>query len=218
MKKFKTNFPELKEIELCLSSNIWDLGNKTLYDLCSENFDHSTNDKIVAKVWLIGRAYAAAIERRKKSEEDKEAENDMFYEKDVVSTFKNSKIDEYLAKLKLEKDVYWTNLNEILEIHKYLVDEIAKITFLEKRSFCSKYLHFHLPNVFFIYDSRAYYAMQKMNLGKIPSEYVINIGTARDDEYYKFCMKCLYLRDEIKKNFDIQLTPRQIDNLLLNRS
>ena len=209
--------PSIEEIELCQSPNIWDLGNESLYNLCTENFDHSTSEKIIAKVWLIGRAYAAAIERRKKSEKDKESFNDKFYETDVVDTFKNSNIDDYLTKLKSIKDISSSSLNEVLDVHKYLVDIIKKITNLEKRSFCSKYLHFHLPNIFFIYDSRAYYAMQDIKLGKIPLEYSINMSKTRDEVYFKFCIKCLYLRDKIKEEFDIQLTPRQLDNLLLNR-
>ena len=37
----------------------WDVGNKVLYDLCRLYPRHEQVDQIVAKVWLIGRAYAA---------------------------------------------------------------------------------------------------------------------------------------------------------------
>lgn len=211
------NIPELKEIELCQSQTIWDLGNKVLYDLCSDNFDHSTDEKIVAKVWLIGRAYAAAIERRKPQENDSELKGDKFYEK-VVSIFKESSIDDFLNKVKGKNTISLDNINEVLEIHKYLVDEIRVITDLYKRSFCSKYLHFHLPNLFFIYDSRAYYAMNKIVSNKDILLETENEYSLKDNEYYKFFLKCIYLRDKIKEKYSIDLTPRQIDNLLLNRS
>jgi hypothetical protein len=47
----------------------WDLGNSVLYDLCRKHPSHKTADEILAKVWLIGRSYAASIERRKNVKE-----------------------------------------------------------------------------------------------------------------------------------------------------
>ena len=72
-------------IETCKKS-VWNFGNGVLYKLCAENFYHTKDEHILAKVWLIGRAYAAAIERRR----IKEAINDDFYIDKVVPTFKNS--------------------------------------------------------------------------------------------------------------------------------
>jgi hypothetical protein len=37
----------------------WRLGNQVLYGLCEEHPNHTTEDDIIAKFWLIGRAYAA---------------------------------------------------------------------------------------------------------------------------------------------------------------
>ena len=42
---------------------IWNLGNEMLYQLCRDYPDHKAPEVITAKVWLIGRSYAAAIER-----------------------------------------------------------------------------------------------------------------------------------------------------------
>lgn len=42
----------------------WDLGNQVLYDVCRQNPDHTDEQAIIAKILLIGRTYAAAIERR----------------------------------------------------------------------------------------------------------------------------------------------------------
>jgi len=41
------------------------LGNTVLYDLCKSYPRHDEEDVIASKIWLIGRAYAAAIERGK---------------------------------------------------------------------------------------------------------------------------------------------------------
>lgn len=42
---------------------VWDIGNRILYDMCGAHPEHSQDGEIVAKVWLIGRSYAASIER-----------------------------------------------------------------------------------------------------------------------------------------------------------
>jgi hypothetical protein len=46
----------------------WDIGNRALYALCREFPRHERAPEIVAKVWLIGRSYAAAIERGQQSD------------------------------------------------------------------------------------------------------------------------------------------------------
>ena len=43
----------------------WEYGNSVLYRMCKEQPEHKDIDVIVGKIWLIGRSYAAAIERRK---------------------------------------------------------------------------------------------------------------------------------------------------------
>jgi len=47
----------------------WDFGNNILYDMCAKYPYHKHIDQIVGKIWLIGRSYAAAIERRKNAKE-----------------------------------------------------------------------------------------------------------------------------------------------------
>ena len=47
----------------------WDFGNGILYEMCKEYPKHEKEDVIVGKIWLIGRSYAAAIERRKNKDE-----------------------------------------------------------------------------------------------------------------------------------------------------
>jgi hypothetical protein len=47
------------------------------------------------------------------------------------------------------------NIERSLECHKKVLALFKKATRLDRRSFVSKYLHFHAPNAFFIYDSIA---------------------------------------------------------------
>ena len=203
--------PTKENIKEALLANNWDFGNEVLYNLCSENFEHKIANKIIAKVWLIGRAYAAAIERRK----NKTDINDDFYVEKVAPIFQNSQLDNYLAELKKHKNITPENIELILRTHKYLISEIKKITGMEKRSLCSKYLHFHLPELFFIYDSRAVNALKSFS-SKIPKELsYLTKNKIGDSEYSKFFAKCFDLKYKIEKEYQLTLTNRQFDKVLI---
>ena len=199
-----------EQLDNCVNDNPWDLGNQVLYDLCANHFTHDTAQKILAKTWLIGRAYAAAIERRK----NKSDINDNFYIDTVVSKFKSSRLDNILADLQT-KQLSVDTLQSIIDAHYYLTKQLFEITELDKRSFSSKYLHFHLPDLFFIYDSRAVTAMRQFvkrlprNLKELTDRETV------DREYSNFVYKCFYLRQTIFEQHKILLTPRQLDKLLI---
>ncbi len=193
--------------EVAKERAVWNLGNNVLYDLCKNNPNHKTPEEIVAKIWLIGRSYAAAIERRK----NKVKENDKFYEEIVVNALKNSDLDLKLKQIKKYDKITESNLNDLLEVHKYLVDVFYGITQMYKRSLASKYLHFHLPNLFYIYDSRANNALKKI----LPNQRIkLPIGNF-DNEYAKFSKKMYILQTQIEKETKTLLSPRELDNLLL---
>lgn len=172
----------LEQIENSKLDIGWDLGNKILYDLCQNNFKHDTVEKIVAKTWLIGRSYSVALERRK----NKINNNEDFYLKTVVSAFKDSDLDNILKNLLKYDNISEDNLDEIIRTHRYLTKRLFEITELEKRSFSSKYLHFHLPQLFFIYDSRAVSAMRFYE-SKLPNDIrSLAYNANYDKEYFLF--------------------------------
>lgn len=188
---------------------VWDLGNQVLYDLCKKHPEHRTDEEIVAKVWLIGRSYAAAIERRKNAIQT----GDDFYESTVAPEMKKWGIDSWLALASVVTD---SGAPETIAVHKKLMDHFKSITDLEKRSLASKYLHFHLPEIFFIYDSRARQAIMKVvpRLHLIPD--IPDIFSEESDKEYKnFVRRCVWLRDHIQKIHNTLLTPRELDKLLL---
>jgi hypothetical protein len=200
----------IQQLDNCIKNKPWDLGNKVLYDLCSNHFKHDTAERILAKTLLIGRAYAAAIERRK----NKSDINDNFYIDTVAPKFMTSTLDSILANLKT-KQLSVDTLHEIIDAHFYLTKMLFEITELDKRSFSSKYLHFHLPDMFFIYDSRAVSAMRKF-VKRLPKNLKLFADTKTvDKEYSNFVHKCFYLRQTIYEQYQIFLTPRQLDNLLI---
>jgi len=195
------------DIDYALSPSPWDLANQVLYSLCQSYPDHETDQAIIAKILLIGRTYAAAIERRKNAEET----SDDFYEVTVVEKIKKSNIDNWLSSLPNQILDPW--LGAVITVHKRVMDIFSDLTGLEKRALASKYLHFHKPNLFFIYDSRAKEAISKITPRP---NYIKDIAANESDsEYHIFCRRCQYLRDRINERFDKTLTPRQIDKILL---
>ena len=200
------------DIDYALGPNPWDLGNQVLYTLCQAHPKHDTDDAIIAKIWLIGRSYAAAIERRKNAGEN----SDNFYEITVVEKIKKDKFDDWLDALPEQIVDPWHDLGSVITTHKHLMDLFHDLTGLDKRALASKYLHFHRPDLFFIYDSRAKEAIIKVT----PRLTKINniITEESDSEYYMFCRRSQYLHDSIREKYSKNLTPRQIDKILLRIS
>ncbi len=69
-----------QDIRSALKNTSWDYGNNILYSMCKKAPNHKQIDQIVAKIWLIGRSYSAAIERRKVINQ----ESDSFYVDEVA--------------------------------------------------------------------------------------------------------------------------------------
>jgi hypothetical protein len=191
----------------------WDLGNDLLYQLCREHFKHENEQHILAKTLFIGRIYAAALERRKKKDE---FINDDFYADVVVPTFRDSDIDTRLARLKKFKSINDENIPVILQTHQFLIELFQIPTELNKRSFSSKYLHFHLPELFFIYDSRAETALRQFKR-PTPKELKFHLMfDGVDQQYAQFYGKCLDVKKHLEQQFNTSLTHRQFDSILID--
>lgn len=198
-------------IDKALTNTYWNVGNNVLYKLCVDNFEHKEVNKILAKVWLIGRAYSVALERIKK----KMVNNDSYYIDTIAPAFLNSRIDTYLNDLSNIKEIDSNNIQQVLECHYYITKMIYDFTNDNKRSFASKYLHFHLPNLFFIYDSRANTSLSKLSC-KVSdsSKYLLKLDNV-EKEYAMFFCKCFALKKEIESTYETKLSTREIDNILM---
>lgn len=210
-----TKLPAKNQLEAAQQKNLWDFGNAMLYKLCKDNFEYKSDDAILTKVLFIGRIYAAAVERRKNKSDDT---NDNFYSNTVAPTFRKSILDDKLSGLKIGKTENIEHIKSVLETHYYLTNMLKKITDLNKRSFSSKYLHFHLPDLFYIYDSRALTALRQFTY-QVPKDlkHILELDNI-DKEYAKFYCKCFDLKRQIKSQFNLELTNRQLDNLLLEEA
>lgn len=196
-------------VELARLPTLWDVGNEVLYELCTKHPRHAEIPAVIAKVWLIGRSYAAAIERRRNKADE---ENDDFYVQTVGPAIVRSGIDSWIEAARQYERPSTESFETLLEVHRRTTQLFSEISGLEKRSLASKYLHFHVPRLFYIYDTRAVEALREL------SAVVGRAGRATvpaDNEYRKFAEKCLSLQQHIEKQFNVWLTPREIDKLLL---
>lgn len=187
------------------ASTNWFLFDKVLYDLCQQYPRHDNEHKVVAKIAMIGRAYSASVERRKNAE--KTSEHDFYYGY-VAPLIVDSDLDKRLDALRQYKTPTMENLPEILATHLYLQELLKKATEMDKRSFVSKYLHFHCPNLFYIFDS---YSDRAINgIVKIKGKWVCPSGA--DYCYAKYCEKSLFIQQQTgpyERNF-----PRILDSYL----
>ncbi len=185
--------------------NAWDLGNDVLYELCKQHPGHKAPNEIVAKLWLIGRSYAAAIERRR---DRGGLKGDAYYEERVVPIVQQSELDNLIDRVKMLDS---TDLQGILAVHSKVVELFRKISDQNKPSLASKYLHFHVPTHFALYDSRASAALAKLVPGKARRSRPGNIAGV----YSSFFSKLVDLRAGIRDHFQIDLDYREIDRVLL---
>lgn len=192
--------------------NPWAVSDGVLYQLCRDYPGHDDAQGVTAKVLLIGRSYAAALERGRSSAGDAESTNDVFYSRVVPQILRASDLDRRISALRGEQDIQ-SSLPAILETHSYLCRLFAKLTGKTKRSLASKYLHFHLPELFFIFDNRAVRGLRILGAsGRSVNGATVN---GAEPEYRRFVMRALTLRDKLQLQFGVILTTRHIDRLLL---
>ena len=197
---------------------IWDLSNEVLYNMCKEHPYHKNPQEIIMKTLIIGRVYSVQLERRKNKGK---LIGDKFYEDRVIPTFKNSGLDERLLNLR-SKDLSQEVFHEIFEVHNFLMKRLQLITKMDKRSFCSKYLHFHFPDLFFLYDSRLRQSVSILK-GKIEKEQKEKflVKTSKyDKEYVEFFLKCYNLKTELQTFLHLHrnLTIREFDTIMIEIS
>lgn len=184
------------------------MGNQVLYDLCADHPNHDTDEAIIAKFWLIGRAYAAAAERRRKN--DGHAGDD-FYTKSLLPVVRESEIDSWFATLKAD---HKNSPNINIRIHKQFVDLLSPITDSDKRSLASKYLHFHFPNRFFLYDLRATNALSEFT----PGFRHRSASKDADKLYASFYHRCELLKPKLEQHLNRTITHRELDCILVGWS
>ena len=187
-------------------------GNTVLYRMCLEDQPrHVDPDVVAGKMWLIGRSYSASPERG--AGETPTGEHPDFF-RWVAERVEWRHLDEKLDALSTHNVFGQNSLDQILEIHESLRQALRKATQLrvnggeprQHTSFCSKYLHFHKPDHFPIFDSYVSSAVTRETGAR--KRFAFEAGR-HDRKYSRFCQQIMIYR-EGKSN----LTLRDIDREL----
>ena len=204
--------PTCQQATCAMFPSSWETTNQVLYELCQQYPNHCENNwqGVIAKVLIIGRSYAAAIER---SREMNDTDSNTFYANEVAPNIINSPIDDWINEARNVIPSTPDGLRVMIKVHHLVTQLFHEITGKHQRSLASKYLHFHVPNFFFIYDSRANAAACNFADGLE----LDRVDTAdADASYKKFATRASALVSFCEAEYGLSMSPRQIDNLLLN--
>lgn len=199
----------MSEVSRLNRPSAWDLGNEVLYSFCAEYPAHTEPDVIVAKLWLIGRACAAPIERGRPMPGG--LQNEGFYTGRVVPMVLASPVDGWIDELRGAR-LDWDDLPRILRAHKRFTDLFKSISGRSQRALASKYLHFHRPDLFFIYDPRSEKAVRA--LAPRPRRLQVPKNEV-DSSYALFARRCLETMETLAPESPVPLGPRPMDRYLL---
>ena len=117
------------EIFDCVKNTIkenefWDFGNEVLYKMCERNPKHTDIGVVIGKMWLIGRSYAASLERTKEG-----SKGDSFYECSLAKIISEKDLDSVISGIE--------NIETAISAHNELINLFKGITGKENRSFFS---------------------------------------------------------------------------------
>jgi len=185
-------------------------GDKILLNMCKDNPEHSDAGVIASKIWIIGRAYSASLERHMHEKVDS---TEAFLL--AGAELQGRDIDEHLDSARTQNLTFRTAPSYALRVHKIVLEKLRKIARRDARPFCSKYLHFHNENLFPIFDSRAWKAIKKIapHGSTLPA---IDCDFEPDSEYADFAKRIVWLQWKVELEFGVYMSLRQIDHLLLN--
>ena len=194
-------------------------GNEVLYRMCAERPGHICIDTVADKLWLIGRSYAASVDRQRNEKSLDGPDDDVRYhiERTAWLMIQNG-LDDQLDKVKDIDRPTLTNVPRILEVHHFLTELFNKPrreggSGQKKRSLASKYLHFHQPKAFFIFDSissgKVSDEIRRLRIGLQP----VQLDEA-DPEYASYVQRCIAYRDSYLEPVRLdgkRATPRRLD-------
>lgn len=202
-----------RSIETAITRNEQDLSNEVLYEMCRRYPNHKKPDEIYAKLLIIGRVYAASLQRRRLVDET--GRGDKFFDI-ALPKIVRAKIDLLFRPLIVSPiDVTISDQYDrevIYNIHRQLTEVFYQLSGQMNRSLASKYLHFHFPRSFYIYDFRASGAVSRMTArgDRHPSN-----GNF-DMKYVNFVDRCEKLNSKVQGITGRRLSPRELDKLLLH--
>jgi len=165
-------------------ANSWERIDEWLYQLCAAS-NHFSRVDVQAKITIVGRTYSAGLERHvvlQNGQEDRLA-----VAADHLAAHGRD-IDSWLARLTpATGELTPGRLTDVVEVHGLFTSLVAEICRASPRSFSSKYLHFHCPDLP-VYDSYANAALCA-DFPLSPGVRPFAKPAGADEEYYSYCCR-----------------------------
>lgn len=180
-----------------LSQSILDPKVRALYDLCFLHRHHQRGEIVADKLRLITRLYADSPAWPGKN----------FSAEVTAHNLSRSPVDSWFGALSTAEEL---NSALLLELHKRLMGVFAEQTEDEARSLASKYLHFHFPELFYVYDTRIATAISLLMEGDCGFLALAEF----DAPYGRFHACCRRLTERIAPLVGRRLSPRELDRVL----
>ncbi|WP_298370626.1 hypothetical protein [Azospirillum sp.] len=187
-------------------------GNDVLYRMCQERPKHELKGDVFSKIWLIGSSYSASLKRGANQDNPLEKVTDAMTS---INNQNQNRVDCLIQSVSRINCLTTENIHISLAAHSKFLSILSEVIDLNRRSFASKYLHFHAPQAFFIFDS-----VVNKNIRSQLKEWGVHQNSFRisdnikefDETYSSYCLRAIYYRDEIMRKPDA--TPREVDRAL----
>ena len=190
----------------------WGILDSALYRVCREHPDHSDIAAVIAKVFLIGRAYQTGIERQMTSDGSQAGVMEALAEH-LWSHARE--VDELFGPVRgVESWDGPDTVQDVASAHAGLLKLLTLMPTLRKnrtpRSFVSKYLHFHAP-IAPIYDALAVEAIGTfvLDTARIPP------APEGEKEYVAFLRRFVAL-ESTANGAGVAVTSKRLDHYLLS--
>ncbi|MDR3394263.1 MAG: hypothetical protein P4L70_04615 [Parasulfuritortus sp.] len=188
--------PNREFIQDALASVIVDPRTRALYELCFMHRHHFQDDIVADKLRMMVRVCV----------EQGLLVNDFSAEL-VAHRLGRSGIDRWFASLATAEHL---DLALVFELHKRVMDVFSDLPEMQARSLAAKYLHYHFPELFYIYDAGLETAA--FDLGEGECGYLAR--AEHDPIYGAFFSCCRKLADKLAPLAGHRLSPRELDLIL----
>lgn len=179
-----------------LAQSILDPRTRALYELCFMHRHHFQDEIVADKLRMIVRLCA-----------EHGFHVHGFSPEFAAHRLGQSGVDRWFAGLATAEQL---DLARVFEMHKRVMDVFVDQPEELARSLASKYLHFHFPELFFIYDSRV--AQAAFQLGGGECGYLSRAEF--DADYGRFFACCRKLTERLSGMAGRRLNPRELDRVL----
>lgn len=179
-----------------LAQSIIDPRTRALYELCFIHRDHFQDEIVADKLRMIVRLCA-----------ESGLAVPGFSPEYTAHRLGQSGVDSWFAGIATAEQI---DPALVFEMHKRVMDVFADLPADQARSLASKYLHFHFPELFFLYDSRV--AAAAFAIGQGECGYLAR--SEHDPEYGRFFACCRKLTERLAAPAGRRLNPRELDRVL----